>query len=57
MRVNSFLLEDQNIMNALNRQFIYEIIYSDGASPSLDKAAALVKAKTSAPRLIFNVHQ
>ena len=33
------------------------MMHGDGASPSLDEAAALVKAKEGAPRLIFNARQ
>ena len=55
--VNLFLLRDQDVTDALNMQSVYKMMYGDGASLFLDKAAALVKAKVGALRLIFNAHQ
>jgi hypothetical protein len=55
--INPFLLGDHDITDALNKQAVYEMMHGDGASPSLDEAAALVKAKAGAPKLIFNARQ
>ena len=55
--VNPFLLGDHDVTQALNQQSIYEMLHGDGASPSLNDAAALMKSKAGAPKLIFNARQ
>ena len=55
--INPFLLCDHDITAALSQQSIYEMLHGDGASPSLDDAAALMKAKAGAPKLVFNARQ
>jgi hypothetical protein len=55
--LNPFLLGDHDVTDALNQQSVYEMMHGDGASPSLHEAAALVRAKAGAPKLIFNARQ
>ena len=54
---NNFIFGDQNIDEALSQQAIYEMLHGDGAAPSLSDAAALLKAKAGAPKMIFNARQ
>ena len=56
--LNPFLLPELAIDEALGQQAVYEMMHSDGAAPSLNDAAIMVKAKAGAPRMIYQAqHQ
>ena len=52
---SAWLLPESKLTSASTAQSVYEMLYGDGASPSLADATALVRAKPGAPRQLYQV--
>ena len=52
---SAWLLPESKLTSSATAQSVYEMLYGDGASPSLADATALVKAKPGAPRHLYQV--
>ena len=52
---SAWLLPESKVASSATAQSVYEMLYGDGASPSLADATALVKAKPGAPRHLYQV--
>ena len=50
---SAWLLPESDVSNDFTAQAVYEMLYGDGASPSLSDAAALVRAKPGAPKHLY----
>jgi hypothetical protein len=55
--LNVFILAEQSIEDAMNKQQMYEMLHGDGASPSMSDAAALLKSKAGAPTMLYHARQ
>jgi len=50
---SAWFFPESDSTNDFTAQAVYEMLYGDGASPSLSDAAALVRAKPGAPKHLY----
>ena len=55
--LNNFLLSDEVMIDAIGSTALYELMHGEGAAPSLADAQNLLRAKASAPRMIYQSRQ
>ena len=55
--LNNFLLSDEVMQDAIGSTALYELMHGEGAAPSLADAQSLLRAKASAPRMIYQSRQ
>ena len=55
--LNNFLLSDDVMQDAIGSTALYELMHGEGAAPSLADAQSLLRAKASAPRMIYQSRQ